>query len=45
MKKPDNYVIATNSQHSVKELLEEAFKIVNLDYTKYVKQDKKFFML
>jgi len=41
--RPDDYVIATNSQHSVKEYLEEAFSVVDLDYTKFVKQDKKFF--
>ena len=41
--KPGDYVIATNSSHSVKEFLEESFKIVDLDYKKYVKQDKRFF--
>ncbi|MCM8798299.1 MAG: GDP-mannose 4,6-dehydratase [Candidatus Omnitrophica bacterium] len=38
--KPDDYVIATNETHSVREFLEEAFKIVNLNWKKYVKVDK-----
>jgi len=40
---PDDYVVATNTTHSVREFVEEAFKIVDLDYNNYVKQDKKFF--
>jgi len=39
---PDDYVIATGETHSVKEFVEKAFKIVNLDWKKYVKVDKKF---
>ena len=39
----NDYVVATNSTHSVRELLEEAFNIVDLDYNNFVKQDKKFF--
>lgn len=41
-KKPDDYVVATNSSHTVKEFVEEAFSLVGMDYQKYVKQDKKF---
>lgn len=40
---PDDYVIATGKAHSVKEFLEEAFKIVNLDWKKYVKIDKALY--
>jgi GDPmannose 4,6-dehydratase len=40
---PDDYVVATNTTHSVREFVEEAFKIVDLDFNNYVKQDKKFF--
>lgn len=38
-----DYVIATNEAHSVKEFVEKAFGIVNLDWQKYVKSDKKLF--
>lgn len=34
--KPDDYVIATGETHSVREFLEEAFKVVGLDWKKYV---------
>ncbi len=40
---PDDYVVATNSTHSVREFVEAAFKILDLDYKKFVKQDKRFF--
>jgi len=39
---PDDYVIATNKAHSVKEFVERAFCIINLDWQKYVKVDKRF---
>jgi GDPmannose 4,6-dehydratase len=39
---PDDYVIATNEAHSVKEFVERAFQIVNLDWQKHVKVDEKF---
>ncbi|MFQ5996126.1 MAG: GDP-mannose 4,6-dehydratase [Dehalococcoidales bacterium] len=39
---PDDYVIATNETHSVKELVERAFSIVDLDWEKYVKMDERF---
>ncbi|MBI3991239.1 MAG: GDP-mannose 4,6-dehydratase [Candidatus Omnitrophica bacterium] len=41
-KAPDDYVIATNEAHSIKEFLEKAFSIVNLNWKKYVKVDKRF---
>jgi len=40
--KPDDFVVATNTTHTVKEFAEDAFKVVDLDYQKYVKQDKLF---
>lgn len=41
-KEPDDFVIATGEAHSVQEYLERAFKIVNLNWKKYVKVDKRF---
>jgi len=41
--KSDDYVIATNETHSVGEFLQEAFNILDLDWRRYVKEDKKFF--
>lgn len=40
---PDDYVLATGRVHSVREFAQEAFKIVGLDWKKYVKSDRKFF--
>jgi GDPmannose 4,6-dehydratase len=40
---PDDYVIATGETHSVKELLDEAFKRVGLDWQKYVEVDPRYF--
>jgi GDPmannose 4,6-dehydratase len=40
---PDDFVVATNTTHTVREFIEEAFHVVDLDYKKYIKQDKKFF--
>ncbi len=39
---PDDYVIATNERHSVKEFVEMAFATVSLDWKKYVSVDPKF---
>ncbi len=39
---PDDYVIATNEAHSVKEFAQKAFKIVGLDWQEYVKVDERF---
>lgn len=41
-KEPDDYVIATGEAHSVKEFVEEAFNVCNLDWQKYVRIDRKF---
>lgn len=41
--KPDDFVIATNETHSVKEFIEIAFERADLDWKKYVKVDEKFF--
>ena len=39
----DDYVIATNEMHSVKEFAEKAFDVVDLDWQEHVKVDKRFF--
>jgi GDPmannose 4,6-dehydratase len=39
---PDDYVIATGETHSIRELCEEAFGYVDLDWQKYVGQDSRF---
>lgn len=40
---PDDYVLATGETHSIRELLDEAFKAVGIDdWAPYVKTDKKF---
>ena len=39
---PDDYVIATNESHSVKDFLEKAFDVAGLDWQGHVKCDKKF---
>jgi GDPmannose 4,6-dehydratase len=39
---PDDYVIATNQTHSVRELCEVAFARVDLDWKKYVEVDPAF---
>ena len=41
--KPDDYVIATGETHSVREFVEEAFRLAGLDWKKYVKIDPKYF--
>jgi GDPmannose 4,6-dehydratase len=40
---PDDYVVATGETHSVREFLEEAFSLVNLDWEKYVEIDPRYF--
>jgi len=40
---PDDYVIATNETHSVKEFLEVAFGHAGLDWQKYVEIDENYF--
>lgn len=39
---PDDYVVATNETHSVKEFVELAFARADLDWQKYVKMDERF---
>lgn len=41
--KPDDYVIATNETHSVREFLEVAFAHAGLDWKKYVEIDPRYF--
>ena len=40
---PDDYVIATNETHSVREFLEAAFAHVGLDWQKHVEIDPRYF--
>lgn len=40
--KPDDFVIATGETHTIKELCQETFGYVGLDWEKYVEVDKKF---
>ena len=39
---PDDYVLATGEMHSVRELLEEAFSYVGLDWQKYTRHDDRY---
>ena len=39
---PDDYVIATNETHSVREFVEKAFGYVDLDWKDYVSSDERF---
>lgn len=41
-RKPDDYVIGTGETHTIKELCQEAFGHVGLDWKKYVVIDKRF---
>jgi GDPmannose 4,6-dehydratase len=41
--KPDDYVIATNETHSVREFLEVAFAHAGLDWQKFVEIDQNYF--
>jgi len=43
LENPDDFVIATGEAYSVKEFVDEAFSIVDLDPKDYVISDKKFF--
>ncbi len=41
--KPDDYVVATGENHSVKEFVQEAFKVIGISsWEKYVKTSKEF---
>ena len=39
---PDDYVIATNETHTVREFLEETFAHLDMDWKQYVGFDKKY---
>ena len=39
-KKPTDFVIGTGKQHSVEDFLKIAFKLVNLNYKKYIEINK-----
>ncbi len=39
---PDDYVLATNETHTVREFVEEAFAHVGLDWEKFVKYDSRY---
>jgi GDPmannose 4,6-dehydratase len=41
-KEPDDYVVATNESHSVREFVEKAYDFADLDWQEYVKTDPKF---
>jgi len=40
---PDDYVVATGETHSVREFLEEAFRLLDLDWKKHVEIDARYF--
>ena len=42
-KKPDDFVIATGEQHSVREFAKLAFSVVGLNYKDYIAEDKNLF--
>jgi len=44
-KRPNDYVLSTDETHTVKEFVALAFSHVGLDWTKYVKTDKKLYRL
>jgi GDPmannose 4,6-dehydratase len=39
---PDDYVVATNETHSVREFCEQAFGLLGLDWEKYVRHDARY---
>ncbi len=41
-KEPNDYVIATNEAHSVREFVEKTFDVLGLDWQEHVKVDKRF---
>src|SRR5438552_6022955 len=40
---PDDFVLATGEVHSVRELVEEAFSYLGLDWQKYVEEDPRYY--
>ena len=43
LKQPDDYVVGTGEQHSVKEFAEQAFSYTGLNWENYVKTDEKYY--
>ena len=43
LNKPDDFVVGTGEQHSVRDFVEQAFSYAGLDWEKYVKCDQKYF--
>ncbi|TEB11061.1 GDP-mannose 4,6-dehydratase [Pelotomaculum propionicicum] len=41
-KQPDDYVIATNETHTVRELVQYSFELADLDWRDYVRVDERF---
>ena len=41
LKKSDNYIIATGKTHKVKDFIKIVYEYLNLDYKKYVVEDRK----
>ena len=39
---PDDYVVATNETHTVKEFIQETFGLLNLDWERHVKYDARY---
>jgi GDPmannose 4,6-dehydratase len=39
---PDDYVVATGESHSVRELLDAAFREVGLDWSRHVEHDPRY---
>ena len=39
---PDDYVVATNETHSVREFVEETFGLLGLDWEKHVQHDQRY---
>ena len=42
-KRPDDFVVATGKQHSVREFAKQAFEVAGLDYRKHIVIDKNLF--
>jgi GDPmannose 4,6-dehydratase len=40
--KPDDYVVATNETHTVKEFIQETFGLLDLEWEKYVNYDARY---
>ena len=41
--KPDDYVLATGSTHTIREFCEETFSYLGMDYSKYIEIDAKYY--